>query len=49
MHQMTDFGGERLLLAVQKNVVHDNQVAKYNVTACQMPHNFSDSSGMCKV
>ena len=48
MHQMTDFDGERFMikvrfLAVWKNLVHENQVTKCNVTVHQTPHVFSDS------
>ena len=51
MHQMTYFDWERImikvgLLAARKNLVHDDRVAKCNVTVRQMRHIFSDSLGI---
>ena len=42
------FDGERFtisvrLFATQKNLVHDNWIAKCDATVCQTPHIFSDS------
>ena len=48
MHQMKDFDGKRFmikvrLLAAWKNLVHDNWVAKFDVTVRQRPQVFSEN------
>ena len=48
---MTDFDSERFailvkLLAARKNRVHDNHMAKCDVTVRKTPHVFSDSPGI---
>ena len=54
MHQVTDFDGERFMIQVRllagyKNLVHDNQVAKCDITVCQTPNVFFNSPSLYTV